>query len=132
MLHDFADVTVPLCLSCIHADYPIVDHPLLKLCLTSTKGLGLFAKADIKAGTCILSEKPLLVLSKRDCSIYHDLQLQLAKLTSAQKDVFHSLSADHVHLCKATKRDIECEAVVTRKPLKGEKQFEMEGRKITT
>jgi hypothetical protein len=120
----------PFVLAVIHADYPVVELPLLGLCLKSIKGLGLFAKADIKAGTRIPSENPPLILPERDCSIYHDLQIQLAKLTSTRRDTFHSLSADHVHLRKVTKRDIEREAVLTRKPLKGENQLEMEGRDI--
>jgi hypothetical protein len=54
-------------------DASAVDPPLLELCLTSNKGLGLFAKQDIERGTCILSEASLIVLPSRDNVSYHEL-----------------------------------------------------------
>lgn len=112
-------------------DTKTVGHPLLELCLTTTKGLGLFAKKDIKAGTCIISEKPILVLSSKEDLTLRDLQQQLDKLTPAQQDAFLSLSCSD----KASPRiltSIKQEAIISRKPLRDDFQLSMEAKKIMT
>eukprot|EP01083_Nonionella_stella_P253724 872793_1 len=41
------------------------DEPILfDLILTKTKGIGMFAKCDIKSGTVILTDKPLLYIPR--------------------------------------------------------------------
>lgn len=116
-------------------DTGAVDHSLLELCLTSSKGLGLFATKDITAGTCLLSETPLVVLPSRECS-YHDLQLQLLKLQPHQLDLFHSLCANSASSSPAAKRSIEksisAEARITRRPLRDAYHLQMEARKLAT
>ena len=116
----------------IETDTPAVDHPLLELCLTSNKGFGLFATQDIKRGTCILSEAPLIVLPSRDKVSYHDLQARLAALGPSKRDVFHSLHSGAQHLSRRAKQAIEYEAKVTRTPIRDDNHFKMEERKITT
>ena len=116
-------------------DTDAVDHSLLELCLTSSKGLGLFAKKDIQAGACVLSETPLIVLPSRDCS-YHDLQLQLLRLQPHQLDLFHSLCANSASFSPAAKRSIEksinSEARITKRPLRDGHHLQMEARKVAT
>jgi hypothetical protein len=113
-------------------DTSAVDHPFLELCLTSNKGLGLFAKQDIERGTCILSEALLIVLPSRDNVSYHELLTRLAKLDPSKRDLFHSLHSEPQCLPPGAKQAIEYEAKVTRRPLRDEAHFKMEKRKITT
>lgn len=109
-----------------------VDHSLLELCLTSKKGLGLFAKQDIKRGTCILSEAPLIVLPSRDGISYHDLLAQLTRLNPDQRDQFHSLHSEPQCLSARAKQAIKYEATVTKRPLRDDNHVKMEERKIIT
>ena len=72
-----------------------VDHPLLELCLTSGKGLGLFAKEDIKRGTCLLSESPLLVV--RFGAGYSEVQAvaeAVAKLSTTDFNTYLGLDSN--------------------------------------
>ncbi|KAK3721065.1 hypothetical protein LTR37_003355 [Vermiconidia calcicola] len=69
-----------------------IEHPLLEICLTSSKGLGLFAKQDIKRGTRILSERPLIVLSSEDIANYSSLKQRLDDLTTVEHALYYDLS----------------------------------------
>lgn len=116
----------------IETDTPAVNHPLLELCLTSTKGLGLFAKQDIKRGTCILSEAPLIILPSRGNVSYHDLLVRLAELSPDKRDLFHNLHSGPQRLPRGTKQAIKYEAAVTRRLIRDDAHFVMEKRKILT
>ena len=67
----------------------------MELCLTSTKGLGLFAKDDIQRGTRIISEAPLRVIhSGNEGEEHKSLRNALSTLSSAKLDAFYSLSTN--------------------------------------
>ena len=75
----------------MNADITPADYAYVEICLTSSKGLGLFAKQDIKRGTRILSEVPLMVLPANWRA--EDLQQKLSKLSRSKLDQFHGLQS---------------------------------------
>jgi hypothetical protein len=66
----------------------------VELCLTTSKGLGLFAKKDIKRGTRILRETALVWIPKKTTNAYLDLRQQLDKLPPRELDRFLSLQCN--------------------------------------
>lgn len=70
--------------------------------LTTTADLGLFAKQDIKCGTRILSEAPLVVLSEDDVSAHPCMWKRLDHLSPAELDQFDSLYINKALLCAKT------------------------------
>ena len=91
-----------------------MNHPLLELCLTSTKGLGLFAKSDIKRGTRILSETPLVTVPCKDLSSPHELWGELENLTPAQLDVVHGLERNKELSDRGMRRGIRIAATALK------------------
>ena len=62
------------------------------------KGLGMFANQNIQAGEMILSEQPLLKLTKEYTIVKEkqaDIELELSRLTENEKKLFTDLSDCH-------------------------------------
>ncbi|KAK5165512.1 uncharacterized protein LTR77_009041 [Saxophila tyrrhenica] len=92
-----------------------VRHPLLELRLTPTTGLGLFAKCDVKRGSRLLSEAPLLLIPSSGPTTYQDLQQQLEKASPAEREALYGLQHDPELLSRNQVRQVRNYAVTIRK-----------------
>jgi hypothetical protein len=101
-----------------------INHPLLELCLTSTKGLGLFAKTAIKHGTCVLSEKPIIMVST-DSVTYESFLERLEELSEEQHNALYALGHNKKYLDPRMKTMIRKNAIDKGKFKKNKQALEI-------
>ena len=78
-------------------------------------GLGLFAKRDIKRGTCILSESPLVVVHTKGEEEYSRLWQQLEGLSTSQLGQLDALQCNKELLSKRARLRIRNTVVLSGK-----------------